>query len=208
MKKSSFIFHHKLWKNTLELFLASLIGFILPFWVANITPKQPDFANNSFLKPVFAQSLTPEIVAKQVYEKIPDFPKENQYLRQDSKAVDLDNTLISRIVRYHQYVKARPTAFRLDWKLTLADYLNANEVILPNRYPGVSTLTENPLILDQKAIDNLTISQRDQLVAILVSIYNPSIDQNSNSTPTPTIKPTTPSPPPLPSPKGAELLLP
>lgn len=208
MKKSSFIFHHKLWKNTLELLLASLIGFILPFWVANITPKQPDFANNSFLKPVFAQSLTPEIVAKQVYEKMPDFPKENQYLRQDSKAVDLDNTLISRIVRYHQYVKARPTAFRLDWKLTLADYLNANEIILPNRYPGFSTLTENPLILDQKAIDNLTISQRDQLVAILVSIYNPSIEKNSNSTPTPTIKPTTPSPPPLPSPKGAELLLP
>ena len=162
-----------------------------------------------------AQSLQPEKVAEQVYQAIPDFPQENDYISQETNQTATKNTLVSRIVRYHQYTKARPTIFRLDWKLTLADYLSKNEIIVEQRYPGNSTLTQNPMRKDKEVISNLTMQQRDDLVRILVDIYKPkttdtsvesTTPQNDNGTTTennsssPTFK--------LPKPGGADLLLP
>lgn len=158
---------------------------------------------------VLAQTLTPEVVSEEVYKKIPDFPLENNYINIESQQVASENTLITRVVRYHQYIKSRPTIYRLDWKLTLADYLGKNEIIDENRYPN-TTLTENPLEKDKKIIQSLTRQQRDELVNVLVNIYNPQVD--SNNTPklpqNQETKPTNNSPSfQLPRQGGADLLL-
>ncbi len=129
---------------------------------------------------VFAQSLSPETVADKFYQKFPDFPKENNYLDVDTGEEVENNTLVTRIVRYHQYIKARPTRFRLDWKLTLADYLGKNEIIIEDRYPGYSSLQKNPFKKDQEVIKNLTQSERQKLVDVLVSIYSPSSESLTN----------------------------
>lgn len=211
MNKFEFSFKNRLLKNTLELLLVALIGFLLPFWVAKI--EKTNYSSNLFLSPVNAQTIDPEKAAVNVYEQMPQLPKENKYIRQETKEVDQNNTLVSRIIRYHQYVKARPTAFRLDWKLTLADYLGANETIKESLYPGYNTLTNNPLQKDTEILDSLTLMERQQLVDILVSLYA-SKQQNqsdsNSSAETNLSPPETPSNPlfQLPSPGGAELLLP
>jgi hypothetical protein len=125
-----------------------------------------------FVYPVSAQTLNPEAVANVVYQKLPTLPQENQYLDRESQTVAKNNTLISRLVRYHQYIKSRPTNFRIDWQLTLADYLGINETMQEKRYPGNSTLTVNPLDGDRQVISKLTHQQRLELIDILVEIYN------------------------------------
>ena len=136
--------------------------------------------NNSV---VFAQSVRPEETATRTYEQMPNLELANDYISSETGEKAIDNTLISRLVRYHQYVKSRPTIFRLDWKLTLADYLDKNETIQQIRYPGNSTLTENPLQNDRKIIQSLTRNQRNELVNILVSIYNPNYNSSESSSP-------------------------
>ena len=56
-----------------------------------------------------AQNLRPEEVAARIYQNITSLPQENQYISQETGEVDLDNTLMSRFIRYHEYVKNRPT---------------------------------------------------------------------------------------------------
>lgn len=165
-----------------------------------------------FTPKVFAQSITPEMVSREVYQQIPDFPLENNYINIETKEVATENTLITRIVRYHQYTKSRPTIYRLDWKLTLADYLGKNEIMDEARYPH-TTLTENPLERDRKIIQSLTRQQRDKLVNVLVSIYNPQInshtDNHQQSPQNQQNKPSHNSPSfLLPQKGGADLLLP
>jgi hypothetical protein len=129
-----------------------------------------------------ARTMTPEEVANTIYQQIPNLPREDGYLDRESQTAAKQNTLISRLVRYHQNVKSRPTGFRLDWQLTFADYFGINETIQENRYPGSSTLTVNPLEGDRQAIRKLTRQQRRQSIELLVSIYN-NLEQK-NSTPT------------------------
>ncbi len=212
MNRFKFSFHKQLLKISLELFLATLIGFVMPFWIAKI--ERADLFESTMFPVATAQTLPPKKVAAKVYQAMPDLPQENKYIRQETGEIDPENTLVSRLVRYHQYLKARPTIFRLDWKLTLADYLGANEAILESRYPGNSTLTINPMKQDKKVINALTLEQRQQLVDLIVNIYNPQAEANSNSDST-TEKNTppsfsAPSQPlfELPKPGGAELLLP
>lgn len=154
---------------TLNLFIVSLWNHFV------IKTGQDNFISGK----VFAQTLTPETISAKVYQQIPDLPLENQYFNQETREVASENTLITRIVRYHQYTKSRPTIYRLDWKLTLADYLGKNEIINENRYPS-STLTENPLERDRTVIRSLTRQQRDQLVNVLVGIYNPEFNSNNS----------------------------
>jgi hypothetical protein len=117
------------------------------------------------------RTMRPNQIAGIIYQKLPDLPLENNYQRQDNGQIDPENTLITRLLRYHQYVKKRPTKFRLDWQLTLADYLGINEKIQPERYPGYRQLRENPLPGDQKAIDSLTRQQRQQLINLLTELH-------------------------------------
>jgi hypothetical protein len=211
MNKFNFSFKNRFFKSSLELLMVGLIGFFLPFWIAKI--EQTNISHRYLLSPVTAQTLSPEVVANEVYEQIPDFPKANNYKSKETGELNPTHTLISRMVRYHQYIKGRPTAFRLDWKLTLADYLGANEIIKESRYPGYNTLTENPLPQDLKIVDSLTFTQRQNLVDALVNIYNPqnqndSSNNSSDETNTPDEENNISPPFELPQPGGAELLMP
>ncbi len=159
---------------------------------------------------VFAQSITPEKVAQEVYQQIPDLSLENNYTSVSNGQRAIENTLVSRLVRYHQYVKARPINYRLDWKLTLADYLRKNEIINEQRYPGNGTLTQNPLEFDRAIIEKLTMRQREELVNVLVSIYNPTTETEKETKPSTSTTPDKPASTGiiLPQPGGADLLLP
>ncbi len=181
---------------------------VIAFWLGiSLFILASNLKNTQFAS-VSAQSLRPNDVAAQVYQLIPELPLENQYLSQETQEIATNNTLISRFIRYHQYVKSRPVKFRLDWKFTIADYLEANEPISYERYPGSKTLTTHPLKSDRTAIYNLSRSQRNQLIDTLVSIYNP----DTSSSPNTTTEPTKPSPnnsntaPRLPKPGDADLL--
>lgn len=110
---------------------------------------------------------------RQVYEQVPDLPLENQYISIETGEVDENSTLISRLIRYHLYTKGRPPFYRLDWKLTLADYMAANEIMNLALYPGVDTLRTNPMRNDMAAISSLTRAQRAALVDALVLTFYP-----------------------------------
>lgn len=161
-------------------------------------------------QPASAQLMRSRDTWRQVYERLPDFPKENQYVSNETGEVNLESTLASRLIRYHLYEKRRLPNYRFDWKLTLADYLGANEYINESNYPGSSTLTENPMTGDRAVIEKLTRQQREDLIEVLVSIYNPNRPDPQMSTPSPQPSPpstpTRPSKPGLPQPGDADLL--
>lgn len=140
-------------------------------------------------QPVIAQSVSVEGVWQQVYQQLPDLPKENQYVSKITGKVATNNTLVSRLVRYHVYIKGRPPVYRLDWKLTLADYLDANEVMEESQYPGSDTLRTNPIEGDRAAINRLDRKQRAALVQTLVDIFN----SNVSATEVPDIEAPSPS---------------
>lgn len=192
-----------------SLVLASFIFLAVSFVKSDRLSKT---SFNLGLSVAKAQELRPEIVAAEVYRRIRELPQENQYLSQETGEVDLNNTLISRLIRYHQYVKNRPLNYRLDWKLTLADYFGVNEPIRDFRYPGSSTLQNNPKDGDRAVIINLTRPQRNELVETLVSIYTGKSQNNSttNSSDSPTqpASNNSNSLPKLPQSGDAELLLP
>jgi hypothetical protein len=158
------------------------------------------------IQPAYSQRITPSDVWQLVYQQLPDLPRENNYISEETGKVAENNTLVSRLITYHIYTKGRAPIYRLDWKLTLADYLGVNEIMYDTTYPGHETLRENPIEGDRKAITRLTRSQRNALVQVLVNIFNPSSQNtpppSSNTTPSPNTS-TTPEPPQR---GGAELL--
>lgn len=163
---------------------------------------------------LIAQTARPRDIGQQVYQQLPALPLENKYVSKETGQVDADNTLVSRLIRYHVYVKGRPTNYRLDWKLTLADYFGANELIQEKVYPGYDTLRQNPIEGDRAAITRLNRQQRNALVETLVSIFNPNYPASAApDSKTPPQESTTPSRearPTLPQPRpgDAQLLMP
>ncbi|MGK7876634.1 MAG: hypothetical protein AB4426_26070 [Xenococcaceae cyanobacterium] len=211
LKNLQVIKNGRVQRRILELLIAALIGFFLSLWGVEI--RESVVISGLGAQPATAQTLRPELVAAQVYQRFPDLPQENQYIKRETGEVAPDNTLVSRLIRYHQYVKNRPIRFRLDWKLTLADYLGVNEPLRESRYPGKSTLQTNPMESDRKAISSLNRRQRNELVDLLVSIYNPKVEDSSVPNPSPQTTPETSDSTPkprlsLPQPGGAELLMP
>jgi len=196
--------------------LATLAGFLLTL-VGSYIGQTVNTSGFGF-PPAVAQIVRAESVAAMVYQRVPDLPKENQYIRQETGKVDAENNLITRLVRYHQDVKKRPTRYRLDWKLTLGDYLGINEPIKTDRYPGHSTLKTNPIEGDRKAISSLNRRQREALVDALASAYkevqqappqNPNPEANPSPKPTPQASPTKKPPSPsLSNPGDSQLLAP
>lgn len=185
-----------------NLLIAVSLGMLFPIIEVN-------FLANHSINSVSAQNLRPEMAAAEVYQQLKQFPQANQYTRKETGKIDPDNTLVSRIIRYHQYVKSRPLNYRLDWQLTIADYFGINEPISESRYPGSQTLTVNPLQSDRKIIQDLTRTQRSELIDTLVSIYNPQTSSNSNSNSSqPSVPSNSNSQPKLPQPGDAQLLLP
>ncbi|MEH1997652.1 MAG: hypothetical protein V7L00_02545 [Nostoc sp.] len=158
------------------------------------------------IQAAIAQRITPSDVWQQVYQQLPDLPRENKYISKENGKVAENNTLINRLIRYHIYTKGRAPIYRLDWKLTLADYLGANEIMYDTSYPGNDSLRENPIEGDRKAITRLTRSQRNALVEVLVNIFNPTSQNTPPPSPNTTPSPNTSTPPQPPQRGGAELL--
>lgn len=205
-------------RRLLRFAVALLTGTCLVFWGAGIKDS-PWLALK--VQPASAQSMTPEDVARQVYQILPNFPKENQYVSKETGKQAVNNTLASRLIRYHLYVKSRTPNYRLDWKLTLGDYLGANEYLVETRYPGYDTLKQSPMESDRAAISRLNRVQREALIAALVNIFNPRYQQDTSTATPPAYRPslqpsakpappavTTPSTTILPKPGAADLLKP
>jgi hypothetical protein len=161
-KKSSFI--QPYWRGLTALIVVSLLVF-------GFGAGESIHTNLFGIQPAIAQRISPGEVWRQVYQQLPDFPLENKYISKETGKVAENNTLAARLIRYHIYVKERAPSYRLDWKLTLADYLGANEVMYVTTYPGNETLRQNPLLSDKAAIARLNISQRNALVQVLVNIF-------------------------------------
>jgi hypothetical protein len=194
----------------LSFFWLALLGLGLVFLLGTshdssaIAQNPPTVSNSS--------SIRAEGAAAIVYQQLPYLPKENEYRRKETGEIDPEHTLISRFIRYNQDLKKRTNRYRFDWKLTLADYLGANETINPETYPGSLTLTTNPFETDVKAIQALNRRQRQELVDLLAFIYKPQV-----TTQAPKIKPS-PTPqstpidesgkPSLAKPGDAQLLMP
>jgi hypothetical protein len=151
------------------------------------------------LQPALAEAIRANEVWQRVYTLDPSLPRENQYVSRETGKVSEDNTLVSRLIRYHIYVKGRPPNYRLDWKLTLADYLGANDLMVEARYPGADFLKTNPMQGDIAAIKAMTRAQRDALVQALVTVF--TTPEATSEPTTPSATPTSPQPPvPSPSP--------
>lgn len=155
--------------------------------------------------PVLAQRVRPEGVGQTVYERVPDLPKENQYVSKETGKVASDNTLVGRLIRYHLYVAGRSPLYRFDWKLTIADYLGLglNGSFDETSYPSRATLKTNPADGDRAAINRLTRSQRNALVQALVDGFTPPT--TVSPTPSPSATPN-PSPRQKPQPNATPLV--
>jgi hypothetical protein len=190
----------RIWQITLAIATAGMLIVLSPQFI----PSGRVVLRSA---PAIAQSRVQD-AAKQVYEQVPDLPLENQYVNRVTNQVDPNNTLVTRLVRYHQYIKGRPLGFRLDWKMTLADYLGINEPIIESSYPGSDNLKQNPFERDRAIINRLDRKQRDALIQALVNVFNPAAKQpvfrSQPASQTPTVAPS----PTLPQPGGAQLLLP
>jgi hypothetical protein len=162
----------------------------------------------SNFQPAYAQTVSRTDAWQQVYQQLPDFPRENQYVSKESGKVVENNTLVSRMILYHSYVKGRAPNYRLDWKLTLADYLGVNEVMYDTTYPGNDVLRKNPFDGDRAVIARLNRRQRDALVQALVNTFSSQSQKIPTSVPntSPPSGETTPNPRQTPQPGGAQLL--
>lgn len=132
------------------------------------------------ISPVFAQNRQTIRDGEKAYELLPNFPREDRYISNESGDVDEDSTLLARMIYYHIYVKNRPPQFRFDWKLTIADYLGANENMLSSQYSGADELQENPLAGDREVIDRLSRKEREELIQTLVGVFNPDLGNESS----------------------------
>jgi len=156
-----------------------------------------------------AQSIRPETAAPIVQEQLAFLSLENDYIGRESGKVSPNNTLLLRLIRYHEFVKSRPLTYRFDWQLTFADYFGINEPIRESRYPGHRTLVENPLEGDRQVISSLNREQRNQLIDSLLAVYG-----TKSSATNPVVTPGNPqesganSQPQRPQRGSAELLLP
>ena len=147
--------YRRLWALNTTLFLLC----------AMLHASQPVLA-----QPTLLRRVNPFEISAQIYQRLPDFPLENQYISSETGDIATDNTLASRVIRYHIYIQQRPTNFRLDWKLTLADYLGAFERISPDRYADYG-LSENPLANDIATIEALSPEQRNTFVNTLYEAF-------------------------------------
>ncbi|NEP02358.1 MAG: hypothetical protein F6K58_27665 [Symploca sp. SIO2E9] len=173
----------------LQTAIFTLTSICLFLWFPEI--REVGVSNSVSSHSASAQFFRPQDVGNKVYERLPDLPLENQYINAETGEVDADNTLADRLVKYHLYVKNRPPNYRFDWKLTMSDYLGAHDYLEEAVYPGNNSLQENPLDGDRAVIENLTRKQRDALVEVLVSIFNPN--RSNLETPVPEASPAAPT---------------
>ncbi len=189
----------------LSLRIPRTLWVLVVIMVLAVVPSSPSWSQLRLI-PAAEQS---------VYEALPTFPRETQYVPRDSDDTNEDpSTLVRRLMLYHLQVKGRSLSSRLDWKLTLADYLEANEPMFPQAYPGARTLTENPFNRDRELIKALTRPERNQVLEVILTAFggDPTppqlyIPPNLGQGPTPNPELLRqPDSIVLPSPGGADLL--
>jgi hypothetical protein len=173
-------------KSALKFTLTALITAAFVVAASLSLVFESGWQSAQFSQPAVAQSnvllMQP---GQQVYELMPELPQENQYVSVETGEISTNNTLVSRLIQYHLYVKGRPPNYRLDWKLTLADYLGANEWMVESAYPGADTLQPHPMAGDIAAIGHLNRAQRDALVDALVSVFSSTGARSTPSQPAP-----------------------
>jgi hypothetical protein len=164
-------------------------------------------------------STSPKIVASEIYQVLPNLPLENQYIRKETNKVAADSTLIERFIQYHTNVKGRSPGFRMDWKMSLADYLGVNDYLTEITYPGHAFLKTSPMKGDRAAIQALSRQQREALIQSLVDHYTAGAQTAEAAPPAPSPQPkappvalpavpTAPQLKPIPRPGDAKLLAP
>ncbi|EKQ71038.1 hypothetical protein OsccyDRAFT_1351 [Leptolyngbyaceae cyanobacterium JSC-12] len=158
---------------------------VLLLAIAPVSVFVPTFVGN---EQAIAQIIRSEGAWRKVYEQIPDLPRENQYIDRETGKVAEENTLVSRLIRYHLYVRGRPPFYRLDWKITLAEYLGLSGQVDDSDYPSGKRLNKNPLEGDLAAIRKLNRSQRDALVQALVDAFVPQSTRSRQVVPKPVIQ--------------------
>ncbi|MEG4123775.1 hypothetical protein QUA31_09415 [Microcoleus sp. Pol14D5] len=163
---------------TLSVAIFTLLSWVLESGELSLSALEPSLLRTSESSSVqrVAQQSAPQVRVqdawKLVYEKLPDFPIENNYISKETGKVDPTNTLVGRLIRYHVFVKGRPPNYRFDWKLSLADYLGATpDYLVESVYPGKDVLRSNPMEQDRAAIQRLNRAQRDALVQALVDVF-------------------------------------
>lgn len=196
-----------MWKLR-QVFSFSLILFTVAAYVI-LDLGEPQFRS----QPAVAQSAEAQEVADQVYQQLPDLPQENQYISKQTKKAATDNTLVKRLITYHTLVKGRSPIYRLDWKITLADYLGLNDWLDAKAYPGHGFLKSSAMEGDRKVIQQLNRQQRDALIQTLVNLYTGTTQQAAPAPVAPTpktaeVQPVEPQLQPLPQFGGAKLLQP
>jgi|GEM_PF-2388606 len=166
------IFRAKKFKKFLLLLLLTLsLSVVGGWWSVAQSQNSPNPPN--LPRPIITQTSRIQTASRFIYTQIPDFPTENQYLDRRSGMVNPEDTLVSRLLRYHMVTKTRVPSLRFDWKMTLADYLDINEPMFEERYPGTDTLQPEPMRSDRAAVSRLTPAQRSTLVNFLVAAFTP-----------------------------------
>lgn len=174
----------------LLVFFPGAIAFHLPNFLVHSDIRGDIHSNHdlswhitsgaAIAQPTSIRRVDPIALSAQVYQQLPDLPLENQYISRETGDPAVENTLVSRLIRYHVYIKNRPTVFRLDWKLTLADYLGAFERISASSYPD-NDLQESPYQNDIAAIESLSAAQRNSLVNTLYEVFTLSTSEANSS---------------------------
>lgn len=167
-------------KRTINLVVTTLTIIGLIVLGSGVEKNQISLFNP---QPALSQSVSPRDVWRQVYEQLPNLPLENKYISKETRKVASDNTLVSRLINYHVYVKGRAPNYRLDWKLTLADYLGANDIMSEEAYPGYEALRKNPIEGDRAAIQRLNRQQRNALIQTLVNAFTSNSSAPASRTP-------------------------
>jgi len=230
---------HRAWKDRFSRWLsagwlsAGIVATMMAISTVVVAAELPQRSPSSFDEPPPARTESIQIsqrrirrkdIWREVQKQLPELPLENQYISSETGDINESNTLVRRMIEYHNFRKGRAPSSRFDWKLTLADYLGLHEVMSAENYPSARRLRTNPLVGDRTAIQSLNRQQRQQLINTLVSLYDPRIPAAFFTSPTsveaiPTAEPspplppietspTQPSPPPLSGPGAADLLRP
>ena len=135
-------------------------------------------------QPATLRRIDPVAIAARIYEQVPDLPLDNQYISSKTGQVATDNTLVSRIIRYHLYSKERPTNFRFDWKLTIADYLGAFDRISARNYASYG-LRDDPMEADIAAVRSLSREERNRLTNALYNAFTMPAEVEPAANPAP-----------------------
>ena len=164
----------KRWTRPLGLIILVTIIHLVGSTISIPNPVASDHPGTSLssVQPAYAQANDRRAIASAVYDQLPDFPLENQYVHTETGDVVLNNTLVYRLLQYHSTVQYRPLRSRFDWKLTLADYMGANEWMDEERYPD-RFLQSNPFHQDIEVMRTLNRQQREDLIQALLMVLDP-----------------------------------